>query len=498
MKSNQPEQLPRQLYSAESVRQLDSIAISEYKIPGYELMKRAGKVVFDYLQAHYPIARRILVLCGAGNNAGDGYVVARLATKAGLDVRVVSLVPAEKLQGDAHTAWHDWHSLGRQLNHFSPELLEKTDVVIDALLGTGLQRDVEGQWAEVIQQVNASPVSVIAVDLPSGLSADTGRVAGVAVEADATVSFIGLKKGLLTHRGVDHCGRLVFSDLSIPEAVYRHVPHQAELMDWGSLSKQLKPRRPSAHKHQCGHVVVMGGDLGMPGAARMAAEASLRAGAGLVTVVSHPQHTEVLLAGRPEIMLAATEDGHIHTDLLARADALVIGPGLSDSSWSHNLLSVALESAKPKVLDAGALRMLSEHDGPRDDWILTPHPGEAAGLLGETSAVVQDSRFASIELIQQRFGGHIVLKGPGSLVQSPGERVQLCPYGNPGMATAGMGDVLSGVLGTLLAQGYEPGLAAQLGVCLHARAGDLAAEQGQIGLLATDLLPLIRQLVNRL
>lgn len=498
MKANPPVQLPCKLYSADSVRELDRIAIEEYRVPGYELMQRAGKAVFDYLRSHYPISRRILVLCGAGNNAGDGYVVARLAARAGMDVEVVSLVDPGKLVGDARTAWQNWHSLGRQLGRFSVDLLAKADVVVDALLGTGLVRDVEGQWADVIREVNAADVPVIAVDIPSGLSADTGRVAGIAIEADATVSFIGLKKGLLTHHGVDHCGELVFDDLSIPQEVYRHVDHQAERMDWRELEQHLRPRRASTHKHQCGHVIVMGGDLGMPGAARMAAEASLRAGAGLVTVVTHPQHSEVILAGRPEIMLAPTVDGHVPAELLSKADALVVGPGLGDSHWSHNLLSVALESSRPKVLDAGALRMLDEEDGRRDDWILTPHAGEAAALLGETSQVVQDSRFASVELLQQKLGGHIVLKGAGSLVLSPGEKIQLCFAGNPGMATAGMGDVLSGLLGALLAQGYGFSLAARIGVCLHARAGDLAAQSGQAGLLATDLYPYIRQLVNRL
>ncbi len=493
---NNNKNLPINLYSAESVRKLDQLAIENYKIPGYELMCRAGEAVLDYLQDTYPIAKRVLVLCGAGNNAGDGYVVARLAQKAGYKVSVVSMVAGTSLTGDAHTAWHDWHAMGHQAVEFDEALLLKTDVVIDALLGTGLARDVEGEWAEVIDAVNADPVPVIAVDIPSGLSADTGRIAGVAINADATVTFIGLKKGLFTHYGVDCCGDLKFDDLDVPENVYSHVEPQAQLLEWPLLKYYLRPRAANAHKHRCGHVLVLGGDKGMPGAARLAAEAALRAGAGLVTVVTHAEHAGVLLAGRPEIMLADASDGHIPGELLASASALVVGPGMADTPWCRQLLSAALESPLPKVIDAGALRMLSDEDGPRDDWILTPHPGEAAALLGETSAVIQDSRFSSVELIQQTFGGQVILKGAGSLLQPADGLTQLCPYGNPGMASAGMGDVLSGVLGSLLAQGYPLFMAAKLGLVIHSVAGDMASAAGQKGLLASDLMSHIRQLVN--
>ncbi len=496
MNSPSRDKLPINLYSAESVRQLDALAINEFKIAGYELMKRAGQSAFHFIQDTYPIARRMLVICGAGNNAGDGYVVARLAIKAGLDVTVVSMIEGKRLKGDAYTAWHDWHSLGRQAVPFSAELLLHTDVVVDAMLGTGLQRDVEGKWAELITAVNDDTVPVVSMDIPSGLCPDTGRVAGAAIRADATVTFIGLKKGMFTHLGVDHCGELKFDDLQIPHKVYEHVPPQAQLLEWPLLKYYLRPRAASSHKHQCGHVVIMGGDLGMPGAVRMAAEAALRAGAGLVTVVSHAEHAPIILSGRPEIMLCPSEDGHVSADVMASADALVVGPGMTDSQWSQHLLSAALESHVPKVVDAGALRMLSIEDGPRSDWILTPHPGEAAALLGEASEVIQASRFSSTELIQSSFGGLVILKGAGSLLCSEDGMIQLCPYGNPGMASAGMGDVLSGVLASLLAQGYSYQIAARLGVCIHSMAADSAAAQGEKGLLACDLFPYIRQLVN--
>jgi len=498
MKSNQTPKkpLPSTLYSAEALRNLDSIAINQYNIAGYELMKRAGKALFNYFQDQYPLAKHVTVFCGSGNNAGDGYIFAWLAMQAKLKVSVVSLVGINKLQGDAKFAWKEWHARGHQKVECSDELLQKSDVIIDALLGTGLSRDVDGEWAETIDAINNSGKPVISVDIPSGIYADTGRVAGHAIRATSTMTFVGLKKGLFTHNGVDHCGELVFENLGLPANIYAKQPAQAHLLNWSQLQSSLKKRKASAYKHQCGHLLILGGDWGMPGAIRLTAEAALRAGAGLVTVVTHALHAPVVLSMQPEIMLISSGDGHVPAELLSKVNAIVVGPGLSDSHWSQNLLSDALGCDAPKVVDAGALRLLSEEDGRRDDWILTPHPGEAGEMLGETSDCIQDSRFSSAELLQQKYGGYILLKGAGSIVQSPGGLAQLCPYGNPGMATAGMGDVLSGVLGALLAQGYDMQTASRLGVCIHSIAADIAATKGQVGLVASDLYPHIRQLIN--
>ena len=495
---------PIKLYSAEATRKLDAIAINEFKIPGYELMKRAGKATFNHLQNTYPLAKEILICCGAGNNAGDGYVIAKLARLAGLNVKVISLVDVDKLKGDAKLAWQDWNSQGLQLSPFSDKLLQQSDVIVDAILGTGLKRQVAGEWANLIEAINMSGKPVISVDIPSGLCPDTGSIAAHAVKASSTMTFITLKKGMFTHLGVDYCGEVLFDKLSLPSGVYKRQDEQARLLDWQYLKRQLKARNASSHKHQLGHVFILGGDKGMPGAIRMAAEAALRSGAGLVTVVSHKEHTGVLLAGRPELMLSDSDNGHVSSELLSNASSIVIGPGLTDSLWSQNLLSSALECSAAKVIDAGALRLLSVEDGPRNDWVLTPHAGEAAALLtdheGEkeslNASAVQESRFTSVEMLQLKYGGHIVLKGAGSLLLSPDELIQLCPYGNPGMASAGMGDVLSGLVGSLIAQGYELSLASNLAVCIHSMAGDMAAADGQTGLLASDLFPYIRQLMN--
>jgi len=488
--------LPADLYSAAGCRELDRISIEQYDIAGYELMCRAGKAIFDRLEEKYHLTQRIIVCCGAGNNAGDGYVLARLAMQAGYKVEVVSLVDPIKLNGDAAKAYKDWKTLGHQLSDFNGKLMHRSDVIVDALLGTGLQREVEGVWREVIEEMNQSAVPVVAVDIPSGLNADTGTVMGVAVKADMTISFIGLKKGLFTHQAADYCGDIYFDSLALPEAVYRHVPVDAQLLHWSSLAASIKPRQHNSYKGQFGHVLVVGGNHGMAGAVRLSAEAALRAGAGLVSVLTRPEHINPVLAGRPELMVHGTNE-LIPQHLLQQADVIIIGPGLGQDNWANRLLGQVLESSKPKVIDADALTLLAQVEDARDhNWVLTPHPGEAARLLGEVAEVIQKGRFSACELIQQQYGGSVVLKGSGSLICTPQTPVKVCAYGNPGMASAGMGDVLSGLIGALIAQGLELATAAELAVLVHARAGDQAAGRGQRGLLASDLFDPIRNLLN--
>ena len=486
--------IPTNLYSAETTRKLDQVAIEEFGIPGYELMAKAGKCVFDLMQQHFPLAKRLLICCGAGNNAGDGYVVARLAQQAGLDVDVVSMVDPNTLQGDALQAYKDWHSLGYQLTKFEEDKLNAIDLVIDALLGTGLQRKVEGEWREIIEAINKHKAPVVAIDIPSGLSADTGAVMGAAIVAYMTVSFIGMKKGLFTADALDHCGKLYFDTLDVPEQVYTRVEPEAKRLELDELKKYLKPRKKNSHKGSHGHVLVVGGDHGMVGAVRMAGESALRAGAGLVSVVTRCDHVIAIVSGRPELMVWSVES-HIPAELLNKADCIVVGPGLGQQSWGKQLLQQVLEAKCPKVVDADALNMLDAEER-SDDWVLTPHPGEAARLLSENTRVIQNSRFTAADMLQQMYGGVIVLKGAGSIVKSANDVPSVCPFGNPGMAVAGMGDVLSGVIAALIVQGLDLKLAAELGVLIHSRAGDLAAQQGERGLLASDLFDSIRQLVN--
>ena len=491
-------ELPVELYRAAQVRELDRIAIEERGIPGYALMSRAGEAAFGLLRQRWPNARRIAVICGGGNNAGDGYVVARLARQAGLEVRVLTLASPDQLRGYALTAWRDAEDAGVPMMPFTAAGLADAELLVDAILGTGLERDVSGVWREAIEAMNAHPTDRFALDIPSGLHADTGAILGAAVRAAATITFIGLKQGLFTGQGPACCGEVHFADLDVPPDIYRAI-HPACWRYAGKDLPALLPRRSrSAHKGHFGHVLVIGGELGMAGAARMAGEAAARCGAGLVSVATRAAHAGLQAAARPELMFHGIETPDELEPLANRATIIAIGPGLGRGDWGRAMLHAVLAADKPLVLDADALNLLAIEPVFRDRWILTPHSGEAARLLKMTPAQVEADRFAAVEELALRFGGVAVLKGAGSLIASQADGlVALCAAGNPGMASGGMGDVLTGIIAALLAQGLPLFAAAKAGAYLHGRAGDLAAGAGgERGLLATDLSPFLRQLVN--
>lgn len=493
--------LPRQLYRAASVRELDRIAIEEHRIPGFELMRRAGRAAFNVLQSHWPQARRIAVICGAGNNGGDGYVLAARAIQHGLDIDLYMLAPADRLRGDARTAYAMACEAGIEPKSVAAIDFTGVDVIVDGLLGTGLSGPVRGACQDLIGLINQASQPVLSLDIPSGLCSDTGVVLGAAVVASSTIAFIGLKQGLLTGEGRAHCGELHFHDLAVPAAVLEAVPADCRRLDLDDLRQCLPPRFGTAHKGHYGHVLVVGGDYGMGGAVALAARAAGRCGAGLVSLATRPEHIAGVMAQAPEVMCHAVHSGQELEPLLERPSVIVIGPGLGQQPWGEQMLQKAWASALPLVVDADALNIISEGrviaQPRRDDWVITPHPGEAARLLGSTTAAVQADRFAALEALQARYGGAVLLKGSGSLAVGVQGEVVLCPYGNPGMASGGMGDVLSGVVGALLAQGLDVGDSAAMAMVLHARAADMAAATGgERGLLASDLLPWIRRLAN--
>lgn len=495
------------LYRAASVVAIERHAIDTLGTPGRVLMERAGAAAFQAALARWPRLRRVLVLAGAGNNGGDGYVVARLALESGREARVLSLADPGGLSGEAHEAWAAWEAAGGSTEPFSAQALGWADLVVDALFGTGLGRPVAGRWAEAIEALNtltgrqsaptgAAGPAVLAIDIPSGLAADTGAVLGVAVRAALTVSFIGWKQGLWTGAGPAYAGDRCLASLDLQPESYAAAVPDSHLVDAGEGAGVLGPRPRDAHKGHNGHVLVIGGEAGMAGAARMAAEAAARAGAGLVSVATRAAHAAALVAARPELMVRGVEDTVALRPLLARASVVAIGPGLGHGAWGRAMFGAALEGTAPLVVDADALGLLAGEPVERGHWVLTPHPGEAARLLGCTTTAVQADRFAAARRLARRHGGVCVLKGAGSLIDD-GERCFVCAAGNPGMASGGMGDVLTGVVAALLAQGLAPALAARQAVHIHARAADeAAAEGGERGLLATDLLPGIRRGVN--
>lgn len=487
------------LYTAEQTRALDRCAIEGHGVPGMTLMSRAASAAFEQMLAAWPEPEQVQVLCGTGNNGGDGFLIADLAHKRGIATTVMQLGDAGKISGDALQARQQAEANGVAIRPYDEGELLGVGVIVDAMLGTGLGGEVRDAYREAIEAVNASGATVLAVDIPSGLCSDAGRVLGAAVRADLTVTFIGLKRGLFTQAAADHVGAIYFSDLAVPPEIYAQVESRCSRLELEVLLERLPERPATAHKGLYGTVLVVGGDYGMAGAAAMAAEAALRCGAGLVRVATRPEHVAALVARVPEAMPQGVESGEDFAPLLAAADVLVVGPGLGQSAWSEHLLQRALASGKPMVLDADGLNLLADGRAgatqAQENRVLTPHPGEAARLLGSTTGDVQADRFAAVSDLQQRYGGAVVLKGNGSLI-ADGNEVLLSDYGNPGMASGGMGDVLSGVIGALLAQGLPAVEAAALGVCLHGAAADLAAEDGQRGLVATDLMPQLRALLG--
>ena len=487
--------LPTNLYSAEAVARLDQIAINDYGIPGYTLMRRAGQAVFNTLKQMYPDARSILVVCGAGNNAGDGYVVARLAQAQGCRVRAISMIDPGSLKGDARQAWQHWQECG-ETSLYQNASIADADVIIDALLGTGLTREVDGDWKLAIRAINASGIPVISVDVPSGLSADTGAIQGAAVNASHTVSFIGLKKGLFTGSGKACCGQVGFDGLALPEQAYEGVEADAVLLH-DCTQWSLPPRRHDTHKGSNGHVLIVGGNDGMPGAVILAARAALRAGAGLVSVVTRPAHTSAVAAACPEAMVHGSFNGEISQALIDRADYIAIGCGLGQDAWAQRLLHVALDSTLPMVVDADALNLMAAKDylGLTEDCIITPHPGEASRCLNRQKRDIQYDRFLAARLLKQQCSARVVLKGSGTIIQQDG-LPGVCALGNPAMATAGMGDVLTGMMASIAAQqmviGGDLERAVIAAVCLHARAGDLAAAGDDRGVIANDVIEHIR------
>ena len=454
-------------------------------------MLRAGRAAFDELSGRWPRARSITVFCGSGNNAGDGYVIAGLASETGFDVQLLQVGEGD-LHGDAELArrWAAERGAIAESAHASA----CGDVLVDALLGTGLNGPPRAVIAEAVGRINSGGRPVLAVDVPSGVSADTGAAPGAAVRADVTVSFIGPKLGLHTGPALGCRGDLVHSGLGVPRSVLDRV-RGCPLLTF--RRETLPPLGLDLYKHRAGHLVVVGGDLDMGGAVLMAAEAALRTGAGLVSVITRAAHRPAILARRPELMVQDADDEAAVAELLERATALAVGPGLGRGHWGGRLFARAMASPAPILVDADGLRWLAEVDAaPGRATVVTPHAAEAAQLLGTTVHEVQADRPGAALKLAAGVGGVAVLKGPGTVCAAD-QLLGVCGHGNPGMATAGMGDVLSGVIGGLLAQGLGAAEAATTGACLHSRAADLAAERGsQRGLTATDLYGAIVELLR--
>ena len=487
----------RPLYKATQVRELDQRTIAG-GIESFALMQRAASSAWHSFRSRWPQARSVTVLCGGGNNGGDGHVLAALAMQSGLKVQRLSLKPRDALSGDVARAAELATAAGVGFEEWHPHTTLAGEVIVDALLGTGLSGEVEGSIKQAIKAMNTASQPVLALDIPSGISADTGAMLGTAVEATCTVTFIGDKIGLHTGDAPAYTGDIDFRPLGVKAQAFFDIPPTAWRLDDALLGEAFTPRSRTSHKGSLGHVLVMGGAPGFGGAALLASQAAARLGAGKVTLATAHEHITASLVRCPEVMALAVRGGADAADLPASADVVVIGPGLGQESWGQAMFQSALKASSPLVVDADALNLLASRwpDLRRDNWILTPHPGEAARLLGCSVSDVQADRPEAARALQRARGGIVILKGAGSLIAGPSGLV-VCPYGNPGMASGGMGDVLSGMLGALVGQFNSLEQSAWLGVMAHALAGDEAAKAaGERGLLASDLASYARVLIN--
>ncbi len=511
--------LPRKTWRAEQIRQNELSVAASLGISSYELMERAGLSVWERASKEFSEPAAILVLCGHGNNGGDGYIVARHALQHGWQVTVIQVTDHKPLSGDAKKAQQAWHDAGGDTlsgvdsSTYPPE---NYSLIIDAMLGTGISGTVSPTFQHWITSVNEARESrresvVVAVDIPSGLDANNGFVHGHAIKADLTVTFVGIKTGLLTGEAADYTGELHFSGIGIDDAFSRQIPAHTDSLSWHDIQSLVPQRALSAHKGHFGHVLLIGGNKGMPGAIRLAGEAALRCGAGLVSVLTHESSVPVVASGRPELMIHGFRDEEQSAALLDKADVIVIGPGLGQDSWARTLLIQVLNSAKPALIDADGLNLVANLIAtdcvPCDvfserEVVFTPHPGEMARLARTSSVDIATARLDVLNAMVEKFSVTILLKGFGTLIQrnSPqvGEwsNIRLNRTGNPGMASGGMGDVLSGIIGALMAQGLSGFDAASVGAWLHGQAADIAAQDGMRGLVASDLFPVLRKLID--
>lgn len=486
------------IYSSKQIQQLEKLAW-ENGLSNLTLMERAGASAYQKLRKIWPQAKHIHVFCGSGNNGGDGYALAKLAKQDGLKVTIWQIGDIAEIKNPAKEMFLACTQADINIKPLTASANIQGDIIVDALLGTGLNQPITGQHQVAIEKINNSNLPVLAIDVPSGLHADTGKVLSIAVNANITITFIAQKIGLLTGDGPAHSGKIYCDNLQIPESLSQNFRPLAQKLNINQFKHFLLPRRRNAHKGHFGHVLIIGSDYGMPGAVHLAGEGAARAGAGLISIATRSEHAINAIVTRPELMCHGIEEPKQLLPLIEKANVIIIGPGLGRSDWSKELFAFTMQNHRnlPLIVDGDALFWLAQYELSNNDWVLTPHPGEAARLLHVNIENIEANRLATVGILQMQFGGTIVLKGAGSLILGNSQLPTVCTVGNPGMASGGMGDLLTGVIAGLIAQGIPTEQATQLGVLIHSSAADQAADlMGERGLLASDLLPYIRLLVN--
>ncbi|MDN7125526.1 NAD(P)H-hydrate dehydratase [Pseudidiomarina sp. 1APP75-32.1] len=501
-----PVSVQQLVYRTEQVRERELEAAESLSVSAEQLMQRAAKSCLAALERQYPAPARVMILCGAGNNGGDGWVLARLARTHGYRVQVVAAQPKSDLAKQAAAAWEDEQGTVEPLEKLDRTHIAEYDVIVDAMLGTGLSRDLDASYCRAVETLNDAKnfhkLWVLSIDCPTGLQSDRGVAIPVAVEADYTVTMVALKPGLLTAQAAHYVGRLELAELGIA-AAFQHLEQPfATLVEQDDVARHLPPRSRTSHKGRHGHVVIVGGAPGMSGAVVLAGRAALRAGAGKVSVLTHPESHALIASAQPELMVSSTEAAS-KTDVvkfLERADAVVLGPGLDQQDWGARLCQWVLGTEVPVLLDADGLNVVAQHRAWANRsaplWI-TPHPGEAARLLDTTSDAIEQDRWQAVRRLAQELNAFALLKGAGTLIVGPeSETIRICTRGSPALAVGGSGDVLSGIAGSLIAQGLAAEAILPCAAWLHGRAGEQAAIAGERGTLPSDLMDPLRKLVN--
>jgi hydroxyethylthiazole kinase-like uncharacterized protein yjeF len=498
--------------TAAEMRQMDRLTIRKYGVSSLTLMEQAGERVTEAILDRFrqPAMKGVLVVAGKGNNGGDGFVVARLLAKNRFPCEVILLAKADELSADAAHNLAAYLELKGKVSQTTDGLevlsqhMARKGLLVDAILGTGVKSEVQGLYAEVIAMMNASGVPILAIDVASGLDTDTGMPLGISIQAEMSVSLGYAKVGQVVYPGLDYSGELVVADIGIDPRAVEEVAPKTELLAQEDVQWLVPVRQADTHKGTYGHLLVLAGSRGKTGAAILACRAAMRAGAGLVTLAAPRSLNNVLASALVEVMTealieTAAEEIEPPRDaewraLLERKSALLFGPGIGVSDSTRSMVRWLLRNLDlPWVIDADGLNNLAfelERLGSaKTPPILTPHPGEMARLVGKETAVVNRDRIGSARSFAAEHRCHVVLKGARTVIATANGKVFINSTGNPGMASGGMGDVLAGILGALLGQGFCPEDAMKLGVYLHGFVGDRVAEaKGQIGLIASDII----------
>ena len=500
------------LYSASETRKIDGLAIKEKGITGYSLMQMAAEFSLDVILSEFNPVEELIIFCSKGKNSGDGFLLGSFAKEFGLEVTVVMSNTPNELKGASKKAFAEMkESKVKTISNKSIGKLKVSNkaVIVDALIGTGLKGNLRKNIKDSILALNKLGVKlpVLSLDIPSGVNPDTGNVDDICVYADITATFVAQKKGCFTSIGKKASGEVIYSDLEIPKRIFAKVASKSNVIDYEDSISRVVYREQDAHKGNFGHVLVIGGDKGLGGAGLLSSRAAVYSGAGLTSLVTRPEHVIASLVSCPEVMVKGVDSGQDLEEHLVKPNVIAIGPGLGQSAWSEQMVQRVFWEAEKRdisvIMDADALNLLTtlklSSNLPKK-LILTPHPGEASRLLNTTVTEIESDRFSAAAKIQKKFNATVILKGSGTIIcnQSSGtQKWGICGSGNPGMATGGMGDVLTGIIAGILAQGLTLKDAAEAGVDLHAKAADQASlEFGEAGLTSSDIINELRYLLK--